>query len=79
MQPAVSVRLNALQALNHWVPAVWLEIDPCAYPAPVIAHAIDIALWSIISWLAAPVGARRAAQRTTNRIDLRAEWVSTAH
>ena len=44
MNPTVPVPVNALEALNHSAPIIWLKTNPYAYPALEIAHIIGIAL-----------------------------------
>ena len=51
MNPTVPVPVNALEALNHWAPVVWLKINPYAYPSLEIVHIIGIALVFGTLWI----------------------------
>ena len=43
--------INALEALNHWAPIVWLKTNPYAYPSLEILHIIGIALVFGTLWI----------------------------
>ena len=51
MNPSVPNPINALEALNHWGPIVWLKTNPYAYPSLEIAHIIGIALVFGTLWI----------------------------
>lgn len=43
--------INALEALNHWAPIVWLKTNPYAYPSLEILHIVGIALVFGTLWI----------------------------
>lgn len=51
MNPLVPMPINALEALNHWAPIVWLKTNPYAYPSLEILHIIGIALVFGTLWI----------------------------
>lgn len=51
MNPLVPIPINALDALNHWAPIVWLKTNPYAYPSLEILHIIGIALVFGTLWI----------------------------
>ena len=51
MNPSVSVPVNALEALNHWAPIIWLKTNPFAYPSLEILHIVGIALVFGTLWI----------------------------
>lgn len=51
MNPSVPNPINALEALNHWAPIVWLKTNPYAYPSLEIVHIIGIALVFGTLWI----------------------------
>ncbi|MCY7389032.1 MAG: hypothetical protein LH481_13405 [Burkholderiales bacterium] len=51
MNPTVPMPVNALEALGHWAPIVWLKTNPYAYPSLEILHIIGIALVFGTLWI----------------------------
>ena len=51
MNPSVPLPINALDALNHWAPIVWLKTNPYAYPSLEIFHIVGIALVFGTLWI----------------------------
>lgn len=51
MTPPAPIPTNALEALSHWAPIVWLKTNAVAYPSLEILHIIGIALVFGTLWI----------------------------